>query len=64
MHGCGAAPAWLTLDCGMVGTWFRHGRQVSPASLTHASSEAGVWLNWDWHMVQLWLACDFGVAGM
>jgi len=52
MHSFGADQAWLTVVCGMVGTFFRHGRQVAPAWLTCASSEAGLWLNWEWHMVQ------------
>ena len=63
MHGCGAAQDWLTLG-GMVGTWFRHGRQVAPSWLTGASGEAGVWFKCDGHLLQAWLARDLGMAEM
>ena len=58
MHGCGVAQAWFTCVCGMVGTWFSHGRLVVPVWLTRASSEADLWFKCDWHLVQAWLARD------
>ena len=58
MHGCGVAQAWFTCVCGMVGTWFSHGRLVVPVWLTRASSEADLWFKCDWHLVQPWLARD------
>ena len=68
MHVCGVAQVWLTFVCGMGGTWFRHGRQVVPRWLTHASSEADLWFKCDWHLVQAglardlaWLSLDTGV---
>ena len=58
MHVCGVGQAWLTCVFGMGGTCFRHGRQVVPVRLTHASSEADLWFKCDWHLVQAWLARD------
>ena len=62
MHGCVGAQAWLTCVCGMVGTWFRHGRQVVPVWQTRASSEADLLFQCDWRLVQAWLARDLGMA--
>ena len=46
-----------------------HGGHVGQAWQAHcasvvkrASSEADLWFKCDWHLVQAWMACDFGTA--
>ena len=60
LHGCGVAGVWLTLVGGMVGTWFRHGRQVAPSWLTGASGEADVLFKCDGHFLQECPARELG----